>query len=227
MRWEFPRIRQLTRAIASFPPLQYMDAILSQVHVSRNRLQLAAMACVLIATKFEEQEDVIPPLADLNETSDNAYTPSLIEAMELSILKRLNWYMKAVTPLHFLEYYSLYSTGTEDTWSERLASTRVKHYVDRYAQFFIDMCLQESKFLDYNPSLVAAASIAAARVHLDVTPSWSARLQSVTGYAPEELQECVIDIQETYQKNFNGAVGPNGSPRAVAEAPIVVDEVWM
>ena len=47
-----------------------------------------------------------------------------------------------------------------------------------------DLCLQ------YKPSLIAAAAVAAARIQLQVTPIWPTSLQSLTGYRPEAVAGC-------------------------------------
>jgi hypothetical protein len=44
-------------------------------------------------------------LDDLNSFTQNEYTHNMIEDTELQVLKRLDWCLTAVTPLHFLGYY--------------------------------------------------------------------------------------------------------------------------
>lgn len=42
----------------------------------------------------------------------------------------------------------------------------------------------------YKPSLIAAAAVAAARIQLQLTPTWPTSLQSLTGYRPEAVAGC-------------------------------------
>jgi hypothetical protein len=45
----------------------YLDRILQCTQVSRSRLQLVAISCIFIAAKFEEAEEHVPTVNELNE----------------------------------------------------------------------------------------------------------------------------------------------------------------
>lgn len=51
------------------------------------------------------------------------------------------------------------------------------------------------RFLQYSPSMVAAGSLYVARRYISVTPTWTSRLESVSGYS-KELLEPVIKLFE-------------------------------
>lgn len=85
--------------------VRYLDRLLGTVDVPKNKLQLVAMACILVASKYEEAEDVIPTLAELNECSNNAYTIDAVKDMEVCVLRSLNWSLTIINPIHFLHFY--------------------------------------------------------------------------------------------------------------------------
>jgi hypothetical protein len=49
--------------------------------------------------------------------------------------------------------------------------------VEKYVEFFALLALQDDKFINLNPYLVACAVISAARNQCDITPIWPAELQ--------------------------------------------------
>jgi len=68
--------------------------------------------------------------------------------------------------------------------------------------------------LQYKPSLIAAASVAAARLQLNVEPTWPASLQSLTGYRPEAVAGCswllcsLFDIERNWADQYQAPPGP-------------------
>ncbi len=52
----------------------------------RSRYQLAAMACFLVAAKYEEAEENIPNAATLNQYASSLYETRLIHQMEVLLL---------------------------------------------------------------------------------------------------------------------------------------------
>ena len=85
--------------------VRYLDRLLGEADVPKNQLQLVAMACILVASKYEEAEDVIPTLIELNECSNNAYSLDSIKEMEVCVLRSLNWCLTIINPIHFLHYF--------------------------------------------------------------------------------------------------------------------------
>jgi hypothetical protein len=45
--------------------------------------------CVLYAAKYEELDDKVPSIEQLNECSNNAYTAALIRQMEVMVLNQV------------------------------------------------------------------------------------------------------------------------------------------
>eukprot|EP01112_Ceratiomyxa_fruticulosa_P015630 TRINITY_DN461_c0_g2_i1.p1 TRINITY_DN461_c0_g2~~TRINITY_DN461_c0_g2_i1.p1 ORF type:complete len:383 (-),score=90.81 TRINITY_DN461_c0_g2_i1:101-1249(-) len=87
----------------------YLDSVLDLFPVSKTRLQLVGICCILIAAKMEEQEDRVPSLNHLNHCCGNVFTRQLICQMESLILNTLHWGTLLVCPHNFLDYFSLCS----------------------------------------------------------------------------------------------------------------------
>ena len=56
----------------------------------------------------------------------------------------------------------------DDTFQARPVVDKVPRYVQKYAEFFADLCLQDYAFQRYEPSLLAAAIITASRKALHI-----------------------------------------------------------
>lgn len=194
-----------------------MDRVLSEMSVSKGMIQLVATGCILVACKNEERDEKIPSMDQLNYCTDNTYTPQLIKEMETVILNRVNWDLNMVTPIHFLGLYLDHKqslTPDELILEQPIGDTydRVKVEVASFAEFFVDLCRQDFKFLEFPPSIIAASSIAVTRKMLRITPVWSRSLETLTTYNFEELCGCCEQMWTIFEANY---ILP-GSPRAMS-----------
>jgi hypothetical protein len=168
-----------------------MDRVLQSVTVAKNRLQLIAACCFLLAAKYEEAEENIPSAADVSSFCNNAYPAALINEFEVLILERLGWKCTVITPLTYLGQFAAEVTWclgllcpcpvvarclrsqalvfTNDTIAGRPLVPKVPRYVVKYTNFFTDMCQQDYSFARYPPSLLAAAIVVASRRALNIT----------------------------------------------------------
>jgi hypothetical protein len=87
-----------------------LDKVLQQLDVKRDRYQLVALTCVIIAAKYEEKEEDVPSLRQLTDYVNRlqgAKAAALCDArgvhnMEVLLLNQLQWCLTIVTPLHYL-----------------------------------------------------------------------------------------------------------------------------
>ncbi|MEQ2188703.1 hypothetical protein GOODEAATRI_017689, partial [Goodea atripinnis] len=148
--------------------------------------------------KFEEREDHVPKLETLNtlgsmSSMNLVLTKQGLLHMELLLLETFSWNLYLPTAAHFIDYYlsiAVLDGDLHDGWP--MASLeKTKSYMAKYADYFLEVSLQDHIFLCFAPSLVAAACVAASRLILHLSPSWAPRLQRLTGYAWENLMPCV------------------------------------
>lgn len=110
LEWRFRGILadwliQVHARLRLFPETLYLamnvlDRFLSARTVSLAKLQLAGMACMMIAAKYEEVI-VISPARFCNCAENNYLVDDLCRA-ERYILRTLNWNLSYPNPLHFL-----------------------------------------------------------------------------------------------------------------------------
>ena len=108
----------------------YFDRYLSKAGRSgldKQRVQLLALTCTLIAAKFYEIK--MPSLDDLCKVADGQYTKAQLNEMELETLHVLQWELHAVTPHAALEQLAIAIEHTDEQ-----SKTFIEH-----AEFFIDM----------------------------------------------------------------------------------------
>ncbi|KAM1031018.1 hypothetical protein FF1_034827 [Malus domestica] len=222
--------------------VSYLDRYLSSYAVSRSKLQLLGVSCMIIASKYEE---ICPPhVEDFCYITDNTYIVEEVLEMERDVVKFLNSDTGPPTTKNFLRqdnllkyyfghlvclgcYMLLFTKAAQDNYN----SAGVFEYLSCY--------LSELSLLDYScvqflPSVVAASAIFLSRftIQPDVHP-WSLALQSYSGYRPSDLKMCVLAvhdlqlnrkpsslraIREKYMRPKNKSVAKLSSPSEIPGA---------
>lgn len=83
-----------------------MDRILQLVNVAKNRYQLVAVCCFIIASKYEEAEENVPSAGALSDFVNRVYAPEVIHQTEVLVLEKLDWCCTVVTPLSYLGQFA-------------------------------------------------------------------------------------------------------------------------
>lgn len=174
-----------------------LDLFMDRYDVTVQQLHTVALSCLLLASKFEEREDRVPKLESLNSlgcmnSMNLVLTKHSLLHMELLLLETFQWNLYLPTAAHFIDYYlsiSVHEADLHDGWPMTcLDKTRL--YMDKYADYFLEVSLQDHVFLCFLPSMVAAACVASSRLVLHLSPTWPQRLQRLTGYSWDNLVPC-------------------------------------
>ena len=74
--------------------------------------------------------------------------------------------------------------------------------VQRYAEFYTDMCLQSHEFLQYDQLTLSCGIIMAARQIINVSDLWPYELQVMTGFRVDKqaIRTCMNRILGFYQE---------------------------
>ncbi|XP_040035617.2 cyclin-A1 [Gasterosteus aculeatus] len=173
------RLRSETLHLA----VNYLDRFLSSTaYVKRSKLQLIGIAALLIAAKYEE---ISPP--ELNEfvyTTDNTYTKNQLVQMEHVFLNVLAFKMTAATTNQFLRLFMSIRSVCANT--------------ENLALYLAELSLLEiNPFIQYTPSLVAAAAYYLATYTLNKS-LWPDSLIAFTGYTTTEIVPCMTDLHKLY-----------------------------
>jgi len=150
--------------------INLIDRFLKDREVSRQKLQLVGVTCLLIASKYEE---IYPPeLRDLVYICDSAYTKDEILDMEETVLKGLEYKITIPSAHAFLVRY--------------LKAAHADKKMVQISCYFLDGTLQSYNLLRYLPSELAAASVLLAR-RVVGRNSWSPTLLKYAQYREEDI----------------------------------------
>mmetsp|Transcript_22525 Transcript_22525/g.66714 ORF Transcript_22525/g.66714 Transcript_22525/m.66714 type:complete len:384 (-) Transcript_22525:236-1387(-) len=147
-----------------------IDRYLEKREVTRPKLQLVGVTCLLIASKYEE---IYPPeLRDLVYICDRAYSKNEILEMEEVVLKSLEYQITIPSAHAFLVRY--------------LKAAHADKKIVQLACYILDGTLQSYNLLHYLPSQLAAAAVFIARRCVGRN-SWSPTLLKYAVYCEEEV----------------------------------------
>ena len=91
-----------------------MDMYLSRRQVDKINLQLLAMVCIFVASKFHEVEPI--SILELQTLAEGGYTEKSIRTLELDLLTTLEWNMNPITTHHIMRHVANYLPA-EIRWS--------------------------------------------------------------------------------------------------------------
>ncbi|XP_046674328.1 G1/S-specific cyclin-D2-like [Homalodisca vitripennis] len=191
--------------------MNYLDRFLSICPIKKSQLQLLGTACLLVASKLREPRPV--SAETLVFYTDNSITLQDLWRWEVLVLAKLKWEISAVTPQDFLCH--ILSRIPLDLHSCEC------HMVRRHAQTFIALCARDYKFSMYTPSMISAASVAAALHGLAWTsknnvplPELLDRLQRILSIEMDYLQSCLTQIEELVTATMSGNSRAPSEPSA-------------
>ncbi|XP_043268211.1 G1/S-specific cyclin-D2 [Venturia canescens] len=173
--------------------MNYLDRFLSICPIRKSQLQLLGTACLLLASKLREPGPLTAEM--LVFYTDNSITLDDLWRWEQLVVSKLKWELSAVTPGDFVLHILTRLPVDPRTWDSLM--------VRRHAQTFIALSAREYKFSMYTPSMIAAASVAAALHGLDWTGKSGYGLSGlldeltrITAIEQDYLQGCLEQIEE-------------------------------
>ncbi|KAL8257108.1 hypothetical protein R6Q59_029149 [Mikania micrantha] len=181
--------------------------------------QLAAVACLSLAAKIEETH--VPLLQDLQSDGGRyIFEAKRVEEMEMLILSTLQWKMKPVTPLSFLDYF--------------IRKLGLKCYLlIKRCECLLLCLLPDGRFRCYLPSVIATATMM--HVISTIEPSIGTDFQSqpldILGTNKEEVEKCRKEIHDVIWSSNSGHLkrkfeSIRGSPDDVMSLSFSSDESW-
>lgn len=181
-----------------------LDRFLSVVPVGRDQLQLAGIACMWAAAKYEEI--YAPSAREFCFITDNTYTPQQLVQMEALVLSGLSFRLTLPTAKAFLRRYLQASAA-----DERL------HYL---AGFLCEVSMMDEAGLHHAPSAIAAASVFLARAMLSQAP-WDATLAHYSRRRASDVASAVQFVADTHRRvveegTFTAIVDKYGSAKLLS-----------
>jgi cyclin B len=170
--------------------VQLIDRYLEAVVVTRNKLQLVGIACLMMVCKLEE---IYPPmLKDYLSVCDNAYSKAELLRMEGDILIALNFELVQATPSDFLSAFK-----------ELFGLDDHGYY---FAQYVLEVSLTDLTHMKHRPSVLAAAAVFFVAKVFKKTDS-QGLLQNFSVIQEQELKLAARDLFVSLRKSYDGELG--------------------
>ncbi len=134
-----------------FLAVNIIDRFLSAKVVQLDRLQLVGVTAMFIASKYEEV--LSPHVANFRHVADDGFTEAEILSAERYVLAALNYDLSYPNPMNFLRRIS--KADNYDIQTRTLG------------KYLMEISLVDHKFMEFHPSLIAAASMYLARLILE------------------------------------------------------------
>ncbi|KAK9756428.1 hypothetical protein RND81_01G096500 [Saponaria officinalis] len=203
--------------------VNYLDRFMFRFEFQKDKqwmTQLSAVACLSLAAKVEEIS--VPLLIDFQvEDCKYMFEAKTIQRMEILVLSTLQWKMNPVTPYSFLDYLTRRFPMKDFLCWEFL----------RRCERILLSTIADSRFMDYLPSVMAAATILHATdcSELCIGEEYQNRLLGVLGINKDKVEECWQLISEVaarsiFRQSSKRKLAPRpGSPNGVIDASFSSD----
>ncbi|XP_057973703.1 cyclin-A1-4-like isoform X2 [Malania oleifera] len=176
--------------------VNYIDRYLSGNAMNRKQLQLLGVACMLIASKYEEI--CAPQVEEFCYITDNTYVKEEVLQMESAVLNYLKFEMTTPTVRCFLRRFVRAAQGINEVPSLQL---------ECLANYIAELSLLEYSMLCYAPSLIAASATFLAKfILLPSKKPWNSSLVHYTLYQPSDLCDCVNALHRLYCNNHGSSL---------------------
>uniref|UniRef100_A0A0P4WGL0 Uncharacterized protein n=1 Tax=Scylla olivacea TaxID=85551 RepID=A0A0P4WGL0_SCYOL len=151
--------------------VKILDLYLTRVIIKRDTLQLIGSTALFIACKFDERTP--PYVDDFLYICDDAYNRKELLAMEIKILKEIDFDLGVPLSYRFLRRYARCAkVGLEDL---------------TFTRYILEMSLMDYDLIDCSDSALAAAALLLSRCIKGEEPSWNPTLEYYSGYKMEDI----------------------------------------
>ncbi|XP_045137869.1 G2/mitotic-specific cyclin-B3-like isoform X2 [Portunus trituberculatus] len=151
--------------------VKILDLYLTRVIIKRDTLQLIGSTALFIACKFDERTP--PYVDDFLYICDDAYNRKELLAMEIKILKEIEFDLGVPLSYRFLRRYARCAkVGMEDL---------------TFTRYILEMSLMDYDLIDCSDSALAAAALLLSRCIKGEEVPWTATLEYYSGYKMEDI----------------------------------------
>lgn len=169
--------------------ITFFDRFLSKRPINEGKFwafPLLSVVCLSLAAKIEETK--VPSLSDFPIKEFNVEN-ALIQKMELLVLTALEWKMDSLTPFSYLHYFV----------SKIHDDFRPNEVVSRAVKLIVAM-IRDISFLDFRPSIVAAAAVLAASDDKLTRKALEIKMEFIC-LQNDDVYSCYNMIQEMEEKS--------------------------
>lgn len=168
--------------------VKMVDRYLSLTPSSKSQLQLIGATALFLACKFDER--LPPAVQDFLYICDDAYSRQELLAMEITMLKVLNFELGLPISYRFLRRYARCAHLALETLT--------------LARFVLESSLLDYTLVDRRESQLAAAALLQALRMKGM--AWSAALEYCTGYSESELEDLQKHLNQLLTNQQTGSL---------------------
>lgn len=123
------------------------------------------------------------------------YSDKSFKELECTLLRLLDWRLKCVLPIDFIEYFifvgCVFDDDILDGHHNLDKNPHANHYIRKFAVFFLDILLQEYIYCSLRANVMASAILIASRKALRIQPTWNSKLCGLMQCEfDDEIQNC-------------------------------------
>ncbi|XP_059649925.1 putative cyclin-D7-1 [Cornus florida] len=156
--------------------------------------ELLSVACLSVASKFDDTAS--HPFHELQEDLDHSFESSMIQRMELSVLKALGWRLSSTTAYSYIQLLICNIDSLKPSLLEDLTT--------RVTELLLGTLL-DFKFLEFRPCVVAISALQC--IFDELLPSTSdAHIACVVKLIPQEQKDDLMKCHRYMEKQL---VDPN------------------
>merc|ERR1740116_175213 len=160
----------------AFRAIYYFDKVCAVKMVNRKHLSIMAACCLNIAAKFNDKDKYTPTIEEVADACQ--YSVESLVGSELQIMRALEFKLKIVLPLDFIQYYVAQKRAifaddelrNHDEIENITENKKVLGDVEKFAVFFLHIAMESYSFYQFKSSIIALAVLCAARRAMQIKP---------------------------------------------------------
>lgn len=177
--------------------------------------ELLMISWLLIAAKFNERDENLVKINELQKEWKNSFTYKNIISWESKILEELKWNLLIQTPLHYMKLFFYVGVVFEsDQFYDEDTKTQIKfsdknedhflkisEWIDRlynHCEYFIDLSTLDYLMLGYREEVTALAWILWARSASKIEPVYSNAFNDLYSISLEDVKPALDRLSKFY-----------------------------
>ncbi|KAA8518930.1 hypothetical protein F0562_016296 [Nyssa sinensis] len=197
VQWLIKSSRRLNLSFGTvFNAANYLDRFISMNQCQGWEcwmFELLSVACLSVASKFDETNP--PSLHEIQmEDPDHSFESSLIQRMEMTVLKALGWRLNSTTAYSYVELLTL------NIHEHSLKPCLLEESTNQLAEFLLTTLL-DFKFLEFRPCVVAISALQC--IFEELHPSTSGtHLAYIFKLIPQDQKDDLIKCREIMEERL-------------------------
>lgn len=181
-------------AMSLYTAISFVDSILGRWEIYKDSVEILALICLLIASKFHETCDQSSKTRKIYNVCKQRVGEKNILKYESLVSNILEWDFDIQTPLHFVNFYLSRGVifSSDKTYNKPL--NRLLNDIRIFASRATFLALSDYSFYHFTSLAVAACSIGLARMEHGIRPLWPQELESLSWIPWSSVETCFLKL---------------------------------